>query len=383
VIDEFRSIGLAPAFEDGYIQSYETSAMRSVDGDLEFLNEEGKVTRAFTYGQDFLEMQYPSMGRNSLKGPLVDAHTWTYAEEVLIERGSVVLMQASQIDLKTAVAEMTKKGAAGILWFDPAQHPVLPKVNRLEHWAPSPQADLIAYRVSQECYSELARRIGETVRLTFDAQSPRVAGFNVAAVLGNPSEGIVVVSAHRDALGPSVEGSTIFPGAIDNASGTATLLEIARVLKADESFQDGVIFLSTDGEELGLTGANQFVARLPIEKDNLRFVVNMDCIGVRGAEITEIYTAAGKSTAAAVRDMISDSLTASGLGVKHVSNKYGSDHLSFERKGYETICLHCVKADMQPYYHGPKDTVETVDPKVLAAIVKAVSEGILKAPKAQ
>ena len=87
---------------------------------------------------------------------------------------------------------------------------------------------------------------------------------------------VFVVSAHFDHLG--VIGGKVYPGADDNASGTAALLAIAAYVKAHPPLHT-VVFAAFDAEELGLRGSREFVDHLPFPRERLRLDINIDEIG--------------------------------------------------------------------------------------------------------
>ena len=102
----------------------------------------------------------------------------------------------------------------------------------------------------------------------------------------DPSLPVIVLSAHYDHLG--IRDGRIYPGADDNASGVATLLEIARVCVA-QPFRHGLVIAALDAEEGGLQGARAFMAGPPVPKDRIALNVNLDMVA-RGDK-GEIYVA--------------------------------------------------------------------------------------------
>lgn len=108
-------------------------------------------------------------------------------------------------------------------------------------------------------------------------------GFNVGGLLiGNELKTeIVVVSAHYDHLGKS--GNRFYPGADDNASGTATVLEVAAIFdslaRQGVRSQRSVLFLLFSGEEVGLLGSLFFVYNSSIPLRQLKANINTDMIG--------------------------------------------------------------------------------------------------------
>src|SRR5262249_47457072 len=107
-----------------------------------------------------------------------------------------------------------------------------------------------------------------TARLFADVQRPKGLAYNVLARLpGKTSERFVLVGAHYDHLGRG-ESSSLDPkgvgqihhGADDNASGTAAVLEMARILSRGAKPECDVVFALWSGEELGLLGSEHWAA---------------------------------------------------------------------------------------------------------------------------
>jgi hypothetical protein len=130
----------------------------------------------------------------------------------------------------------------------------------------------------------------QTRRETFTAVIPGTGKrrlVNIVARVPGRSPQAILVMAHRDDLGTG-------PGAVDNASGTATLVELARAYSVPEGTQAAhltpahtLLFLSTDGGSFGALGAADFLAHSP-ERHDVVAVVNLDSIGGRGRPRLEI-----------------------------------------------------------------------------------------------
>lgn len=113
----------------------------------------------------------------------------------------------------------------------------------------------------------------------------RYNGYNVAGRLrGSGDSGeTVVVMAHYDHFGicrPEGSPDRICNGAIDNASGTAAMIEVARALAADEAPTRDVLFLATTAEEMGLLGASHFTDNSPLPLGSLVAALNLDTIAL-------------------------------------------------------------------------------------------------------
>ncbi|MFZ5944162.1 MAG: M28 family metallopeptidase [Bacillota bacterium] len=102
---------------------------------------------------------------------------------------------------------------------------------------------------------------------------------NVLALLESPVRPgeYIIISAHHDHLG-SLDNQ-LYPGANDNASGVAAVLEMARVLKSKEHLPYSVIIAFWGGEEMGLLGSSYFVENPVVDPAQVRMVINLDSIG--------------------------------------------------------------------------------------------------------
>ncbi|MFA5850600.1 MAG: M28 family peptidase [Bacteroidales bacterium] len=121
----------------------------------------------------------------------------------------------------------------------------------------------------------------QTYTQSFSADS--VIGRNIIAVVQAQyySEQYIVVSAHYDHLG--VLGGKIFNGADDNASGVATLLNLARVFSEMRAKKEGprknIIFAAFDAKESNMAGSEDFVKRLPVPAKDIICNINIDQLG--------------------------------------------------------------------------------------------------------
>ncbi|MEH7343486.1 M20/M25/M40 family metallo-hydrolase [Bacillus sp. JJ1532] len=168
---------------------------------------------------------------------------------------------------------------------------------------------------------------------------------------------IVHVSAHFDSV-------PFAPGASDNASGTATALELARVLKS-YPIEKELRFVFVGAEEIGLVGSAYYVSQLSqneVERSVANF--NMDMVGTSWENATAIYmnTVDGKANIVTETALA----TAERIGTPSELVLYqrgASDHVSFHDAGIPAVNFirrEPGTANLEPYYHTPQDKIEYI-----------------------
>ena len=125
----------------------------------------------------------------------------------------------------------------------------------------------------------------DTYRDNFKIDS--LDAFNVVGFLegSDPKlkDEVVIIGAHYDHIGrraKPVEGDSIGHGANDNASGTSTVIAMAKSFAAQKNNKRSIMFALFSGEEMGLRGAKQLAERLKNENLNLYTMVNFEMLGV-------------------------------------------------------------------------------------------------------
>lgn len=205
---------------------------------------------------------------------------------------------------------------------------------------------------------------------------------NVVGVLRgtNPryADQAVVVSAHYDHLGRSGPGvrvaeiGQIHPGADDNASGVAVLIELARTLATAGAPERSVIFVAFSGEEAGLQGSKWFVEHprgAPLA--GIRAVVNLDTVGRLGAGELSVL---GTGTASEWQHVFRGITFSTGIAIKNVPGaSQSSDQQSFIDRGIPGVQLFTA-AHLD--YHRPTDTADRIDAAGLVKVATVAREAI-------
>jgi len=148
----------------------------------------------------------------------------------------------------------------------------------------------------------------------------------------------VIYTAHWDhfGIGPEVNGDKIYHGAVDNASGTAALLEMARAFKAlPRTPRRTILFLSVTGEEQGLLGSQYYAEHPLYPLARTALDINMDGMNVHGRTRDIVQIGRGAST---LDDVVDAAAKEQGRTVKPDAEPekgyyYRSDHFEFAKNG--------------------------------------------------
>lgn len=203
------------------------------------------------------------------------------------------------------------------------------------------------------------------VRLKVDLGESNRTGHNVVGYIDNGAPTTVVIGAHYDHLGYGEDGNglsrtkekEIYNGADDNASGTAALIEIARVLKKSKARNNNYVFVAFSGEELGLFGSKYFAEHPPVDISSVNYMINMDMVG-RMNDSSKAVTIGGFGTSPTWSEAVyaqkkipfSIRVDSSGVGP--------SDHTSFYRKDIPVLFFF---TGLHQDYHKHSDDADKIN----------------------
>lgn len=232
------------------------------------------------------------------------------------------------------------------------------------------------------CGTFLQRFVARGPELAHSGRPDGVATQNVIALVPGRDPALagqyVVIGAHFDHLGRSTAGAmdpeagnAIRNGADDNASGTAAVLELARLLSATPT-RRSVIVANFSGEELGLLGSQWFVEHSPVPLDRVDAMINFDMVGRLKNERLIVY---GVNTATEMPAIVQAANVAPAFDLKAVGDGYGpSDQSSFYAKGIPVLHFF---TDLHEDYHRATDDADKID-SVGAARVVAMAERVVR-----
>jgi aminopeptidase YwaD len=186
-------------------------------------------------------------------------------------------------------------------------------------------------------------------------------------------EEFVFVGAHFDHLGTSTEGA-LDPdaraprlGADDNASGTAAVLELARLF-ARSPARRSIVFANFTGEEEGLLGSAYMVEHLPLTVDSIDAMLNFDMVGRMRNDKLIVY---GVATAKELPALLDSANATEKLHITAQGDGFGpSDHSSFYAKNIPVLHFF---TDLHDDYHRATDTPDKIDAAAEARVVNVAA----------
>ncbi|MDR3749158.1 MAG: M28 family peptidase [Acidobacteriota bacterium] len=198
---------------------------------------------------------------------------------------------------------------------------------------------------------------------------------NVLAYLPGKTDEYIILGAHYDHLGrgdsnslaPSQIGQ-IHPGADDNASGTAGVLELARLFAPMKGqLQRGILFMSFSGEELGLLGSAEWVKNPTRPLDKCVAMLNMDMIG--RIKDNKVYIG-GVGTGSTFKSILEEAQKKTEFKIEYSAGGYSaSDHTSFVSKKIPVLFFF---SGLHSDYHKPSDTWDKINAPSAAQLLDLV-----------
>ena len=186
----------------------------------------------------------------------------------------------------------------------------------------------------------------------------------------------IVIGAHIDHLGFHVLNNNgesltqIYAGADDNASGIATLLEVAKLISNNRfMFKRSVIFAFFGAEELGMVGSWYFLNRSFNEVDKINLMVNLDMVGrSSGNNKMQVFTVSDNQNLSSILKGVSEKSIFLKPSVSP-TDYFPSDHRLFHEKGIPIVLF---TSGTHRDYHTPRDTKEKLDYNQMAHLAEYV-----------
>lgn len=199
---------------------------------------------------------------------------------------------------------------------------------------------------------------------------------NIAAILHGSDDKLkneyIIIGAHLDHVG-SQAGEVYYPGANDNASGSAGVMQLAEAfIKSGIKPKRSIVFTLFSAEEQGLKGAEHFVAQSPIDLNKIVAMINMDCIGYGDS----IQIGNGNSAPVLWNMFQTVDSGNNNLMMERTWSGGGADATPFHNKGIPSVYV--VSYYSYDHLHLPSDLPETLNQNLFQSIVTLVAEVLYK-----
>jgi hypothetical protein len=427
IAEQFRADGLQPPpGARSFLQPFDVTASAKLGKSNRFQFTEGGETQTLQPGKEFTPVNFSASGKATggvvFAGYGITAPEYNYDDYAGLDaKGKFVLIYAHEpqeydpksvfegkvytdhAQLYSKAANAKAHGARGVILInDLANHTadgdgLMP----FGHAEGPADAGIFFVQVREEAVKpwfaaagknpeDLERQIDEDlkprsfafakieVRETVDLVREVKSTANVVAYLPGQTDEYIVIGAHYDHLGlgeqfslaPSLAG-TVHPGADDNASGTAGVLELARYFSSQPKPKRGFLFLTFAGEELGLLGSGYYVNHPELPLNNAVAMINLDMIGrVRGGKLYVGGLGTG-STLRADLDRVAAHYT--NLKIDSTGNDgYGSsDHTSFTTKQVPVLFFF---SGLHGDYHKPSDTWDKIEAGPATEVLQLIAD---------
>jgi hypothetical protein len=401
----FESLDLEPAGEGGsYFQAFQirTGSRLAAPGTLAISPDQGGEGNPWEMADDTWR-PFGFSAAGSVEGNLVYAGYGTGPsgdgqEEIPEVDGGVMVVESgtpggdggslyADPHFKGNVAQGRGAAALVVLLADGEALPELANEDR-----PVLRIPVVAVSgTAAEELREAARSGAATARIDAEVEPAFSEARNVVALLpgSDPAlaDEVVIIGAHYDHLGYGGAGSLdpdareIHNGADDNASGTAGLLEAARIL-SDANPARPIVFIAFSGEERGLVGSAHFVAEPTTPIESAVAMINMDMVGRLRDNTATVF---GMATAAEWEELVTsiNQRQSEPLNLVYLPDGYGnSDHSSFYGAGMPVLHFF---TNTHSEYHRPEDDWETINGPGLdrvAALAADIAQELAGSPEA-
>lgn len=418
IVERYKKLGLEPAGTKGYLQAFSVAIGRKLlSGNVmkedKHLEDTALEARALRLHQDFIPLSISANG--NVHAPVILAGYGITAPEMAYDdyqgrdaKGKIVLVWRGEplalagkahgghtrhVELVAKAINAKNHGAVAMILVngtlsngeqdllgsfgevdgpEDAGIPCVQMKNEfVEQWFRAMQRSMkdAQQTVDAEAAKGSANRGGlpnqlVTLSLTVRVETMRATVNNVLAYLPGKTDEYVIVGAHYDHLGrggshslaPSQTG-TIHPGADDNASGTAGVLELARNFVSHKGeLKRGILFANFAGEELGLLGSSAWVNAPTRPLDKAVAMLNMDMIGrIKDGKVF----VGGVGTGTTLKAALDEAKSGTKFEIEPSESGYSSsDHTSFVAKKIPVLFFF---SGLHSDYHKPSDTWEKIN----------------------
>ncbi|MDP4131786.1 MAG: M20/M25/M40 family metallo-hydrolase [Bacteroidota bacterium] len=375
IISSFEKTGLTPLGDQGsWLQGFEIYDGKDISRSRFSINNAALVLNRDYFPLDFSANQKvtgsPAVALQESGSP------WFYDLKEIIES----TQNNPHFDMEKALREKTKnfaaKGATAVIFYNSSKSDDGVEFNPAEGIAPEGIPVIYVTHAGRKKYlTDISQTLD--VDIDINMEEKKRWGHNVIGYLDRGAPYTVVIGAHYDHLGYGEDGSSLYrgtekmihPGADDNASGTAALMELARMLHKTKSLKSNYLFIAFSGEESGLLGSKYFTLHPELDLSRISYMMNMDMIGrLNDSSHTLIIGGFGSSPQWA--SLISSTVNKKIFSIREDSSGVGpSDHTSFYLKNIPVLFFF---TGIHPDYHRPTDEADKINYNGELQVVKLI-----------
>jgi hypothetical protein len=186
---------------------------------------------------------------------------------------------------------------------------------------------------------------------------------------------VVIVTAHLDSVNHETPGGNA-PGADDNGSGAAGVMEIAECLAEVDRTSD-LRFILFGGEEQGLFGSTAYVQGLA-PQHRISGVINMDMVAAINTAARSVLIEGGPVSQSLIDRLVATAETYTDLAVQTSLHFFNSDHVPFINAGIPAVLLIEGNDSANTTVHTARDTMDRLDVPLMTAIVRMNMAAVLE-----
>ncbi|MBX3256017.1 MAG: M20/M25/M40 family metallo-hydrolase [Chitinophagaceae bacterium] len=404
IIQQFRQAGVIPVL-NSYEQNFDITVKLEAPAASNFFRA-GNDT-SFVFNRTYAILPFSGSATVSARVILADEHKTAMKalrqfnnSWVLLWRRKLMAPASDSLSDYFLAKEAARNGAAGVVFVTPDS---LDKKDALVRLRPRKDEPLgiPVVQLKREASKNFLEGLDKGRLIVHDGETFLVSNrqltvsvkidpvtipaANVVGVIeGNDpvlKNEYIILGAHYDHLGYGGYGTgslkpdttAIHNGADDNASGTSALLEITGALARNRNkLKRSIMVIAFAAEEEGLLGSQYFADHLPVAKNSIKLMLNMDMLGRLNAE-NQLYMGGAGTFPGGVEFMKSLEKGSGLRPVVHAGGVGGSDHISFYRKGISCIGFH---TGGHPQYHTPEDDAHLINAKGLEKAAKYIYRAI-------
>lgn len=393
IVKEVKGLGLQP-YKGSYEFEYALSLNRKL-GPANSFRVTDASGKSLTLSPG---TQFSPLGNSAQLKPVTGKLAWlgyglAESYEGLDVKGRIVVCFRGPVDAKSKGSNQSKirlakdKGAVGIVFVGPYPGSALEISSTASAQGVPRGVDFVAVSLHQKAaravlgtdLAQLAARkpalLEASASIQTDLQPNETTSKDIVAVLPGTDPKLsyetIIIGAHLDHLGYAETGSLsgnelIHPGADDNASGSATILEMARMLAKTHANRRTIIFQWYSGEELGLLGSEAWAKANTKALSRTHVMLNLDMVGrLRKGELTLFATNSSESMDGLTKVIEQPDLKL----IKVPTSPSNSDHYSFFRR--KVPCLFATTG-LHEEYHTERDVFSTINIPGMATVANSL-----------